>query len=190
MAGTYYAAVEGDPLTSGKGSQVFATGHCGTITDESGRARRMAFIGDPAYCEACDSQGVIIGGAGVSGARRMIDLVNGGRRQAVGGDWVSCKCPEHPRVIAIYGRRWIIRDDGDAAPSRARETPAPRLIYDEQFTLNDGSGQPLANFRYRVRNGATVVASGVTDANGCTQRINAEGALRLTLEVDAHGGSA
>ncbi|MBB5467056.1 hypothetical protein HDG32_003176 [Paraburkholderia sp. CI2] len=50
MPSVYYAAVEGDPLTSGDGSRVFASERVGTIADQSGRQRRMAFIGDHAYC--------------------------------------------------------------------------------------------------------------------------------------------
>lgn len=48
----FYAAVEDDPLTSGNGSRVHAIGKVGTIKGEDGRYRRMAFIGDPAWCIA------------------------------------------------------------------------------------------------------------------------------------------
>lgn len=51
MTGTYYAAVEGDPLTSGEGSRVYTKQNVGTITDQSGRPRRMAFIGRRLVCE-------------------------------------------------------------------------------------------------------------------------------------------
>lgn len=68
----------------------------------------MAFIGDNAYCEKCNSTGIIIGGAGVDNNQRLIDLEDGGRRQAVGGDYVRCKCPEHPRVVARHGRSWFM----------------------------------------------------------------------------------
>ncbi|CAE6888106.1 hypothetical protein R75471_02210 [Paraburkholderia domus] len=181
MAGTYYAAVEGDPLTSGKGSQVFASGHCGTITDESGRPRRMVFIGDPAYCQACDSQGVIIGGAGVSSARRMIDLVNGGRRQAVGGDWVSCKCPDHPRIIAVYGRRWVIHDRGDASGTAARSLAPSIATYDEQFTLMDGDGKAMPDTYYTIKLPSSDLRHGVTDSRRRTARYETDGARSVRV---------
>jgi hypothetical protein len=98
MAGIYYAIVDGDPLTSGPNSHVYAVGASDFIDDESGRRRNMAFIGDKAYCEKCKSTGIIIGSAGVDNDQRMIDLEDGGRRHAVGGDYVRCKCPEHPQV--------------------------------------------------------------------------------------------
>ncbi|CAE6700705.1 hypothetical protein R69927_03260 [Paraburkholderia domus] len=85
----FYAAVEDDPLTSGNGSRVHASGNAGTIEGEDGRYRRMAFIGDPAWCVACQNRGVIVGGTPVLENRRMLDLVNASRRQAVGGDEVA-----------------------------------------------------------------------------------------------------
>src|SRR5215469_9604047 len=100
MPRIYYAVVEDDPLTSGKGSRVFSALPCGTVQGEDGKHRRLAFIGDKAYCAACDSFGVITYGAGLGDRHRLIDMVNGGRRQAVGGDVVLCKCANHPRIIA------------------------------------------------------------------------------------------
>ncbi|MGF6742637.1 hypothetical protein [Paraburkholderia atlantica] len=55
--------------------------------------------------------------------------------------------------------------------------------FNEQFTLRDGNAQPLANVRYRVRTGSTVLASGVTDSNGRTHRIMTNGSQALRLEV-------
>lgn len=50
MPGTYYAAVEGDPLTSGKGSHVYSTKKTvGTIQDKNGQRRNMIFTGDVGY---------------------------------------------------------------------------------------------------------------------------------------------
>ncbi len=114
MSGTYYAVVEGDPLTSGRNSQVRARSNLCWIEDKTGKSRRMVFIGDDAYCEKCESVGVIAGGAGVSDMHRMADMENSGRRQAVGGDFVLCKCADHPRIIAVHGRNWIIHDQGEA----------------------------------------------------------------------------
>jgi len=90
----YYAAVEGDPLDSGEGGYIYGTKKTiGTIEDKNGKPRNMVFIGDEGYCAKCDCTGAITYGAGVSERKRMVDLVNGGRLQAVGGDIVLCKCP-------------------------------------------------------------------------------------------------
>lgn len=144
MPGTYYAAVDEDPLTSGVGSRVIAKASVGTIEGEDGRRRQMAFIGDDAYCSKCKSVGVIGYGAKVNDRHRMVDWVHGGRRQAVGDDIVFCKCSDHPRVIAEYGRTWMIRDDGDAAQELARAdasasstSTAPQLAFDEQVRAAD-----------------------------------------------------
>lgn len=45
----YYAAVDGDPLTSEEGSYVIAQGRTRRIADESGRLRGGAVIGDFAF---------------------------------------------------------------------------------------------------------------------------------------------
>ncbi|MGF6700570.1 hypothetical protein OKW38_005182 [Paraburkholderia sp. MM5496-R1] len=137
MPGIYYAAVDGDPLTSGEGGQVYASGKVGTITDESGRPRRMVFIGDDAYCAKCKSTGSVTYGAGVNDRKRMVDLVNGGRLQAVGGDIVLCKCTNPPRIIAMYGTKWRIIDRGDADTISRQATPSPAVNHWISFTLTE-----------------------------------------------------
>jgi hypothetical protein len=141
MPGIYYAVVEDDPLTSGKGSRVFSALPCGTVQGDDGKRRRLAFIGDKAYCPACDSFGVITYGAGLGDRHRLVDRVNGGRRQAVGGDVVLCKCANHPRVIATYGTSWRINDrgdaDGNANADGSSATPAPVVDHWISFTLTE-----------------------------------------------------
>ncbi|TKC80208.1 hypothetical protein FAZ69_29610 [Trinickia terrae] len=183
MTGIYYAAVEDDPLTSGKGSRVFAYKQAGTIEGDDGKYRRMAFIGDEAYCSACNSTGAIAYGAGVNDRQRMVDLVNGGRRQAVGGDIVLCKCADPPRIIAVYGRKWMIHDRGEEKVASVAETPVQRLTYDEQFTLTDHAGQPIIGVRYRVCTGSKIIATGTTDSRGRTQRIDTDDATRIRIDI-------
>ncbi|MCG5075210.1 hypothetical protein [Paraburkholderia tagetis] len=189
MVGIYYAAVEDDPLTSGPGSHVYASKRCGTIQGEDGNRRRLAFIGDKAYCSRCDSVGLITYGAGLNERRRLNDLANGGRRQAVGDDIVLCKCAEPPRIIAVYGRTWKIHDRGEEKAIRAAEAPGRSPVYDEQFTLRDAEGRALAGVRYRVRSDSAVIESGVTDSSGHTRRLSTTAAQRLTLEVDRREGA-
>ena len=187
LTGIYYAAVEDDPLTSGKGSRVFAYKQAGTIQGEDGKHRRLAFIGDEAYCPACNSTGVITHGAGVSERKRMIDLVNGGRRQAVGGDIVLCKCADPPRIIAVYGRKWMIHDRGEEKTASVVQAPIQKPTYDEQYTLTDHAGQPLSGARYRVCVGSNVIATGTTDFRGRTQRIATDEATPIRLDVATVG---
>lgn len=181
MPGTYYAAVEDDPLTSGKGSRVFSALPCGAIEGEDGKRRRLAFIGDKAYCPACDSFGQITYGAGVSGEHRLIDQENGGRHQAVGGDIVSCKCSDHPRIISVYGRSWMIHDQGEEKPAQAARAPVQILTYDQQFTVTDAAGKALAKTWYTVRMPSGDLLHGVTDSSGKTARYKTDSAQRLAL---------
>lgn len=174
----YYAIVDGDPLTSGPNSRVYAPSTSCFIDGDDGRQRNMAYIGDKAYCEKCDSTGIIIGGARVDNEQRMIDLESG-RRQAVGGDYVLCKCPERPQVIARYGRNWIIEDDGGATPSRivgnaagavspaSQKPETPRHV--RWFYVRDSAtGEPLRNRNYVADIGGAR-QSGKTDGDGYAQ---------------------
>ncbi|WP_233809187.1 hypothetical protein [Paraburkholderia sp. HP33-1] len=58
-----------------------------------------------------------------------------------------------------------------------------RQRFDEQFVLRDGAGRPFTNAHYRVRVGPNVIASGVTDEEGRTQRITTKDARGLSLEI-------
>ena len=137
----------------------------------------MAFIGDKAYCEKCNSTGIIVDGAGVDNNLRMIDLENGGRRQAVSGDYVRCKCPEHPRIIARFGRSWFMEDGGGASAVAGTQMGIAGSVspidYDEKFQLLDThTGEPLANAEYAIERANGDVEHGVTNANGYTHRLS------------------
>lgn len=180
----FYAAVDGDPLTSGKGGYVHATFCPSTIDDPSGKPRRIAFIGDGAWCNACKSEGVITYGMSVRKGGRML---MGGREQAVGGDVVLCKCSTPPEIIATYGKnRWQIVDTSEASPATSYDSPivAPALVYDQQFVLRDTyAGKPLPDVHYRITNAAGQIYEGTTDALGKTERVKTSQAERLRLEI-------
>ncbi|SDR51192.1 hypothetical protein SAMN05443245_6857 [Paraburkholderia fungorum] len=180
MSVIYYAAVEDDPLTSGNGSRVFAMKQGATIQGEDGKRRSLAFIGDDAYCPACNTTGVITYGAGVGDRRRLLDRVNN-RRQAVGGDIVLCKCAQHPRIIALYGRKWRITDRDNEARASFAKGPLQSLVYDEQFTLTDASGKALLNTYYTVRLPSGELQHGLTDSSGRTTRYITDAAQHLRI---------
>jgi len=114
----------------------------------------------------------------------LIDLENGGRRQAVGGDYVFCKCPERPQVIARYGRNWIIEDSGDVRQQATRTSATtPLVTYDEQFTLFDGAGKALPNTYYTVRLASGQIRHGVTDSQGLTARHETSDAQSIHIYI-------
>ncbi|CAM2163656.1 PAAR motif-containing protein [Paraburkholderia sacchari] len=175
----YHAIVDGDPISSG--GHVIAPRYDDTIEDPDGRSRGVAYLGDKAFCTTCKTLGVIVARAGIADFLRSDHYKYG--KQAVSDDGVVCKCERMPRLIAVYGRRESMHDTRNSA-SVANKAQAPsRDIYDEKFTLTDNEGQPLRGVRYRVRVGSNVVASGVTDSVGQTQRIVTSGSQALTLEV-------
>ncbi|SIT37738.1 conserved hypothetical protein [Paraburkholderia ribeironis] len=174
--GLFYAAVDGDPLTSHEDSHVIAReGHrAATVKGDDGKIRSVVYIGDSAWCGACQSTGVIVGGAGISENRRMIDLAGGARRQAVGGDEIHCNCSTPPRVIAIHGTRWSITDDARReATSPQKPAPPPALPVEPKharwFAIVDSTtGEPLHDREF-IANVDGARQSGRTDSNGYAQ---------------------
>ena len=189
--GIYYSAVEGDPLDSGGNGCVIEGAENFRIEGEDGRSRNQAFIGHKAYCDACKSVGPIVAAPGSPDTMRMHDLKLG-RRQALGGDLVLCKCERHPRIIPIHGQRWII-DDGDgestasaanAATTRAAQPPS----FDDRYVLRTVDGTPICNTRYAIQRGDSAPEIGQTDDQGRTHLPAAIGS-----EEDIHiylGGAA
>jgi hypothetical protein len=145
----------------------------------------MALLGDDAWCAVCKTLGKIARGANLQDTRRVLDVVSGGRYQAVGGDMVLCNCARPPRIVAVNARHYTIMDNGadQYAPSDFRQHNTPH-VYDEQYVLRDMSTtRPLANIRYRVRTATGITFEGITDAQGRTQRVTTDGAETLKLEV-------
>ncbi len=175
----YFAIVDGDPISSGGHVHVFESNEW--IEGPDGRRRAVAYLGDKAWCEACQTWGIIVPLSRVPNHLRTHHHKRG--YQAVSDDGVVCKCESMPQVLAVYGRREQMRDTTDATSVANQAQALSRDIYDERFILADHDGKPLPGIRYRVRIGSNVVASGVTDAGGCTHRINTEDARRLILEI-------
>jgi hypothetical protein len=153
----------------------------------------MAFIGDKAYCEKCNSTGIIIAGARVDNDQRMIDLEHG-RRQAVGGDYVLCKCSERPQVIARYGRSWMIDDDCGASAAietqKASSSNVSSAGYDEQVkAIGCGASE---GYPYCIETADGRIESGRLDSSGVLPRISTDNADTYTIhwgdEAMAHEG--
>ncbi|MBB5510473.1 hypothetical protein [Paraburkholderia atlantica] len=55
--------------------------------------------------------------------------------------------------------------------------------FNEQFELRESTGKRLAGVRYRIRVGSRVIAKGVTDSQGRTQRVSTDSANQVSIEV-------
>ncbi|SMG56251.1 hypothetical protein [Paraburkholderia susongensis] len=85
-------------------------------------------------------------------------------------------------TLRSYSTGYEMADaQGYAWACNCRERASNR--FDEQFTLRDATGKQLARIRYRLRIGSRVVAKGVTDSVGRTQRISTGDAKRLSIDV-------
>lgn len=94
-------------------------------------------------------------------------------------DRVLCPCKKNFVLAAGSSSAFYFGNEDSAMPSPIVEVP----VYDQQYTLKDSDGQLFADVRYRVRIDSQVVASGVTDAQGRTQRIKTESSKRISLEI-------
>ncbi|NVH76645.1 hypothetical protein FSB08_29955 [Paraburkholderia sp. JPY432] len=55
--------------------------------------------------------------------------------------------------------------------------------FNEQFELRDSTRKRQAGVRYRIRVGSRVIAKGVTDFQGRTQRVSTDNANQVFIEV-------
>ncbi|CAB3764247.1 hypothetical protein [Paraburkholderia solisilvae] len=170
----FYSVVKDDPLSTGGNSRVIEGWRGSTIEGEDGRERPQTYLGQRAWCDACQSLGVIVAAPGSPDTDRMYDEELNAS-QALGGDLVMCKCAQRPVVIARYGRSWVIETggggrasaatDGAAAASGAQQTDQS---FDDHYVLHDGYGMPIRNTRYTLRRGQGASESGTTDDQGHT----------------------
>ena len=144
----YYAIVDGDPISSGGRVHVFD--HAELSEDPQGRMRAIAFLGDKAFCEACNSMGVIVGHSGIRDSLRMTSYVRGGLLQAVGGDAVLCRCSPAPTLIPKYALNDRFDDRMDAGEWDDALECESSAGCDQRFTLTGEGGAPCRNVRYQV----------------------------------------
>uniref|UniRef100_A0A1I9YVB5 Uncharacterized protein n=1 Tax=Paraburkholderia sprentiae WSM5005 TaxID=754502 RepID=A0A1I9YVB5_9BURK len=106
--------------------------------------------------------------------------MNGGRRQAVGGDIVLCKCADHPRIVAIYGRIWKIADRSGETSVPIATAPVQNLIFDEQVRAVAARAS-LAGYPYYIETESGDVYSGRIDSHGFLPRITTDGAEHYVI---------
>ena len=178
----YHAVVEGDLLDNGGNSHVIGGAPHSTIEGPDGRSHGQTHLGHQAWCSVCQSFGEIVAGAGISDYLRGWDGILGAQ-EAVGGDIVICKCDQHPRVVSVYARScdYIDTSDASAASLPAASVSAPRVHYDEQFTLRDGEGRLLAETYYTVRLPSGLLQHGLTDSQGRTGRYETKGTQSIRI---------
>jgi hypothetical protein len=169
----FYAAVQDDPLDSG--GRIIEGGSCGTIKGDDGRSRRLAFLGQKAWCDACNSAGVIVAAPGSPSNKRLYDQQRA-RQQALSGDLVVCKCDRHPRIVSVYGRKCKIEGDLPVTPSSVAVPASLAIAYDDRFVLLDADGNALIYRAYAVRRKTGAFEYGQTDGNGHTHLLSSAAA--------------
>lgn len=168
----------------------FVIAQSSTIFDHNNE--RVALHGDHATCCNCKGSYPIYGtGQGMS---------EKGRNVVVEGDLVMCPCKKN-RVLRGNSPGIFLHSDNGTPISAISvmqtnsytENRGEPEGYDEQLRLLSSEGIPFAHLAYQVtlENGAT--HSGVTDAEGRTQRICTDEKLqivRVKLHLDGVGEDA
>ena len=163
--------VQGDPTTAGNGSKVI-----GAVGMDTNEGRSIAMHGDKVYCGVCKTVGVIVCDGPRSGQ------TFNGREAALNNDLCLCKCRPPPRLINSMESMSQTMSTEEVVKQGFGDWVGVK--HDEQFTLRDQrSGKPLARVRYRVKTASGQVVSGITDANGATQRVRTKGAESLTFQI-------
>ncbi|RQR64005.1 PAAR domain-containing protein [Burkholderia sp. Bp9125] len=172
---TRRAVRDGDLTTTGG----FVIATTSTIFDDH---KHVALHGDEATCGNCEGRFTIFGSA----ERMTWD----GRNVVLDGDPVLCPCGKN-RVLAGIDCQIFYDDPGteavgiSAGSLRENVRPFVSVVYDAQFVIRDKrTKQPLGNVPYWIKDrSANVLASGLSDEQGCTVRVSTAGADMLRLEI-------
>ncbi|WP_373873529.1 PAAR domain-containing protein [Pseudomonas protegens] len=120
------------------------------------------------------------------------------------GDLVTCpKCPPH--IFKIVEGFTMARSDGQLMAADGHKTACGAVLIaqtapaatvsahtayangrgcDEQFVLHDSDGNPIPQMPYKITAADGSIYRGVTDVNGCTDRIMSAETQSLTIEPD------
>ncbi|RDS80016.1 PAAR domain-containing protein [Dyella psychrodurans] len=193
----FYAVVEDDPLDSG--GRVLMGNRRSTITGPDGRPRRMAFLGDQAWCDTCKSLGEIVASPGSPQQRRIFDATIG-QRQALGDDLVLCKCAKHPRIIPMYGRKFSITVNSATAVAQTATANSPTAtadsviddldeIIEQSFALLDDGTTPVDGYRYDLYSNGLLHTHKGSYSNGETASVQGQTTLRLVTWIERDSAS-
>jgi uncharacterized Zn-binding protein involved in type VI secretion len=148
----------------------------------------LAVVGALIYCPTCKSEGHIV----ATGPRRPMCI--GGKEVALENDWGLCKCRPPPRMIASQETMSQSFTSDELAALGFTPSGIPFLRHhDEAITLRDShTRRPLANVQYRFSDGSQILATGITDANGRTERVVTDTASNLVIEIqhNRHTGAS
>jgi hypothetical protein len=193
----FYAVVEDDPLDSG--GQVLTGNRRGTISGPDGRLRRMAFLGDKAWCDTCKSLGEIVASPGSPQQRRIFDAVIG-QRQALGDDLVLCKCAKHPRIIPMYGRKFSITVNSSTTIAQQAAASGPPEVTDsvtdgldeiieQGFSLLNDGATPVDGYHYDLYSDGVLHTHKGSYSNGETVRVQGQATLKLVTWIERDSAS-
>ncbi|WP_052409622.1 PAAR domain-containing protein [Paraburkholderia oxyphila] len=95
-------------------------------------------------------------------------------------DRVLCPCGKN-FVLASSGSNTFYSESKGEAKTEKPVAPTRAGTYDEQFTLRDVKGSPLADTYYTVRMPSGELVHGITDSQGRTRRYPTDNAQRVVI---------
>lgn len=177
MTDIRYLLKHGDPTSSG-GNLI------ATRSNFIHHGVSIGLEGDTATCPACNSSGPVFNDCNPRWDAH-------GKQVLVNGALVYCKCPKHPFVLNTQYDLSVEIDRTEIKTNQAKSTlftsdnhfSNTPTKHDEQVLFIDRTtGQPLADFPYRIIGQDGILAEGRTDADGNTIRVSTVGALELHVE--------
>lgn len=156
-------ALKDDKTTTG-GSIL---GPSSAFYSEDGRA--FALAEDLATCGNCKGSWPVGGTAH--------NWMDEGRAMVKDLDPVYCPCGKN-RVLASGSSPFFYSNESTSEPA---QSSTPAHLYDQQFSLCDANGMPLADTYYTARLPSGSLVRGVTDAQGRTARHETSGAQSIQI---------
>jgi uncharacterized Zn-binding protein involved in type VI secretion len=168
------------------------TSHGGTVVEGHPfliiHGKPAAGVGHKVYCPKCSGNIVIVEGA-VNATMMGISIAVEGMKTSCGATLIASQITDtieygagaapaaaEPELIVAGLAASIVA--ANAAPKKTAATKPP---YDEQARILDELGVPIANMPYHIIDASGNVYKGLTDANGCCERVHTENPQSLTI---------
>lgn len=149
-----------------------------------------AGVGHRVHCPKCSGSPVIVEGA-TNASMMGISIAVEGMKTSCGATLIASQITDTIEYGAGSSSAMAAAEPGPAvaglaanivaANASSKKTVADKPPYDEQARILDELGLPIANMPYHITDASGNVYKGLTDANGCCERVHTESAESLKI---------
>lgn len=149
-----------------------------------------AGVGHKVHCPKCSGSTVIAEGA-INATMMGISIAVEGMKTSCGATLLASQITDTIEYGAGASRTTAASKAALAAiiarapKNAAKAKGAARAKYDEQVRVLDQDGIPIANMPYHIADESGKVYKGLTDADGCCERVHTEGVQSLLILTGA-----